>query len=50
MDTARRDFSIPWVDLAAETQRQTVVDREAGQYLGHPTTALLDDGQQTNVC
>ena len=29
----------------AETQRQTVVDREAGQYLGHPTTALLDDGQ-----
>ena len=45
MATARRDFSIPLVDLAAETQRQTVVDREAGQYLGHPTTALLDDGQ-----
>ena len=45
MAMARRDFSIPLVDLAAETHRQTVVDREVGQYLGHPTTALLDDGQ-----
>ena len=45
MATTRRDFSIPLVDLAAEPQRQVIVDREAGQYLGHPTTALLDDGQ-----
>ena len=45
MDTVRRDLSIPLIDLAAETQRQTVVDRDAGQYLGHPTTVLLDDGQ-----
>ena len=44
MAKARRDFSIPLVDLAAETDRQSVVDREAGQYLGHPTTVLLDDG------
>lgn len=36
-------YSIPIVDLAAETARQVVVDREAGQYLGHPTTVLLED-------
>ena len=38
-------FSIPVVDLAGDTARQVVVDREAGQYLGHPTTALLEDGR-----
>ena len=32
------------IDLAADTDRQTVVDREPGQYLGHPTTVLLEDG------
>lgn len=36
---------LPLVDLAAETRRQTVVDREPGQYLGHPTTVLLEDGR-----
>ena len=36
-------YSIPIVDLAQETSRQVVVDREAGQYLGHPTTVLLED-------
>ena len=25
--------------------RQIVVDREPGQYLGHPTTVLLEDGR-----
>ena len=40
---------IPYIDLAGETQRQVVVDREKGQYLGHPTTALLDDGR-TVLC
>ncbi|MDW7759470.1 MAG: sialidase family protein [Acidobacteriota bacterium] len=39
-----RGFSIPLVDLSAETDRQIVVDREPGQYLGHPTTVLLEDG------
>jgi len=34
---------IPIVDLAGQTQRQVVVDREAGQYLGHVTTVLLED-------
>jgi hypothetical protein len=37
-------FSIPLVDLAGDSTRQVVVDREPGQYLGHPTTVLLDDG------
>jgi hypothetical protein len=40
-----RAYSIPVVDLTADTARQVVVDREAGQYLGHPTTVLLEDGR-----
>jgi hypothetical protein len=40
-----RAFSIPLIDLSGETGRQTVVDREPGQYLGHPTTVLLEDGR-----
>jgi len=40
---------LPLVDLAAETHRQVVVDREPGQYLGHPTTVLLEDGR-TLIC
>jgi hypothetical protein len=44
-----RGYSIPLVDLAGETQRQTIVDREPRQYLGHPTTVLLEDGR-TMLC
>lgn len=33
------------LDLAGDAARQVVVDREAGQYLGHPTTVLLEDGR-----
>ena len=40
---ATKGYSIPLVDLATETHRQVLVDREAGQYLGHPTTVLLED-------
>ena len=40
-----RGFTIPLIDLAHETERQTVVDKEQGQYLGHPTTLLLEDGR-----
>ena len=40
-----RGYSIPLIDLAGETARQVVVDREQGQYLGHPTTVLLEDGK-----
>jgi len=38
-----RGYSIPLIDLAGETDRQIVVDKEPGQYLGHPTTVLLED-------
>jgi hypothetical protein len=37
------------IDLASETTRQVVVDREPGQYLGHPTTVLMEDGK-TILC
>lgn len=37
------------IDLDQAADRQVVVDREAGQYLGHPTTCLLDDGK-TILC
>jgi hypothetical protein len=40
-----RGYSIPLLDLAGETSRQVVVDREPGEYLGHPTTVLLEDGK-----
>ena len=42
-------YTIPIIDLSAETARQVVVDREANQYLGHPTTVLLEDGK-TLLC
>lgn len=38
-------FSIPVIDISQDVDRQTVVDREKGQYLGHPTTVLLEDNQ-----
>ncbi len=44
-----RGYSIPLIDLASDIQRQTIVDREPGKYLGHPTTVLLEDGR-TILC
>ncbi|MBN2473267.1 MAG: exo-alpha-sialidase [Pirellulales bacterium] len=44
-DSPPRGYSIPTIDLAAETHRQVIVDREPGQYLGHPTTVLLEDNR-----
>ena len=38
-------YAIPIIDLAQDADRPIVVDREAGQYLGHPTTVLLEDGR-----
>ncbi len=40
-----RGYSIPVVDLDQDAARQVIVDREDGQYLGHPTTVLLEDGK-----
>jgi hypothetical protein len=37
------------IDLNDQHHRQVVVDREPGQYLGHPTTVLLEDGK-TILC
>jgi hypothetical protein len=42
-------YTIPIVDISGEKQRQVLVDREAGQYLGHPTTVLLEDNK-TMLC
>jgi len=44
-----KGYTIPTIDLADQTERQTLVDREKGQYLGHPTTLLLEDGK-TILC
>ena len=46
---ADRPAALPLVDLAGDTNRPVVVDREPGQYLGHPTTVLLEDGR-TILC
>lgn len=44
-----RGYTIPIMDLSERRDLQVVVDREPGQYLGHPTTALLADGK-TVLC
>jgi|GEM_PF-435070 Ca2+-binding EF-hand superfamily protein len=33
------------IDLNDDTARQVIVDQEPGQYLGHVTTAMLEDGK-----
>jgi hypothetical protein len=38
-------YTIPVVDISGDQSRQVIVDREKGQYLGHPTTVLLEDNQ-----
>jgi len=40
-----RGYSIPLIDLAGQKHRQVIVDKEVGQYLGHPTTVLLEDNK-----
>lgn len=44
-----RGYSIPTIDLADQKSRQIIVDRQPGQYLGHPTTVLLEDNR-TMLC
>lgn len=41
----KQGFDLPIVDLDGQNQMQIIVDQEEGQYLGHPTTVLLDDGK-----
>lgn len=40
-----KGYTIPLIDLSQEKERQVVVDRREGQYLGHPTTVLLEDNK-----
>ncbi len=40
-----RGYTIPLIDLAEQKHRQIIVDREKGQYLGHPSTFLFEDGK-----
>ena len=40
-----RHYTVPLIDLADQTDRQVIVDQESGQYLGHPTTVLLEDNK-----
>jgi lysophospholipase L1-like esterase len=44
-----RGWTIPELDLAGQTGRVVTVDREPGQYLGHPSTDVMADGK-TILC
>lgn len=39
-----RPRTLTTIHRAHDAQRRSIVDREQGQYLGHPTTVRLDDG------
>ena len=38
-------ISIPTIDVSDEEHRQVVVDKQAGQYVGHPDTVLMPDNR-----
>lgn len=40
-----RGYDIPLIDLGGQRHRRVIVDKEEGQYLGHPTTVLLEDNK-----
>ena len=40
-----KGYSIPTIDISKQAHRQIIVDREKGQYLGHPSTVLLEDNK-----
>ncbi len=44
-----QDTNLKILDLNDWEKNQVIVDKESGQYLGHPTTCLLDDGK-TILC
>ncbi len=49
LNAQKTDQAPQEIDLDSQRFRQVVVDREKGQYLGHPTTCLLEDGK-TILC
>lgn len=42
-------MQIPQLDISHKTEWQSIVDREKGVYIGHPTTVLLND-KKTILC
>ncbi len=42
-------YTLPTIDLAGQIHRQTIVDRENGQYLGYVSTILLADRQTISL-
>lgn len=36
-------YDIPTIDISKIKDNQILIDKESGQYLGHPSTVLLDD-------
>ena len=38
-------LQVPVIDLTQGKHRQVIVDQEKGQYLGHVSTVLLEDGK-----
>ena len=38
-------LDIPIIDLDKKTNMHVIIDKEEGQYLGHPTTLLLEDNK-----
>ena len=39
------DIPVPTIDISDEEHRQVVVDKQVGQYLGHPDTVLMPDNR-----
>ena len=44
-----QEVPVRYIDLNHDTFRQVIVDREEGQYMGHVSSLLLEDGK-TVVC
>lgn len=44
-DGVKSTGAIRYIDLDDQRDRQIVVDRDPSEYLGHPTTVLLEDGR-----
>lgn len=40
-----KGYRIPLKDISGDESRRVIVDSEPGQYLGHPTTVLLEDSK-----
>ncbi len=39
------EYTLPVIDLSDEPERQVIVERKPGRYLGHPTTLLMPDNK-----